>query len=229
MPYIAAVTFGFSTRLRLTDPASVDGRNRSTGEPGARFVGSLPIMRRKFARVVVRFDSAVSKLRPPSGELGFRLSDVSARHFADVESVACLFQRLIEHTDVALLNFHDGRITKVVHVNGRGRQQDGLLEHAQPFARGRDLAFRSTCAIARLSTVEQRLGYRRANRARSVGAVEADFAQPPAAEWVCSAAYRCIVCRHSRSPRLSDDSPKAPVARFHRLNEQMRAVHLTED
>jgi hypothetical protein len=37
MPNIAAVTFGFSTRLSSTAAGKAAGRKRSTGEPGARF------------------------------------------------------------------------------------------------------------------------------------------------------------------------------------------------
>ena len=60
MPYIAAVTFGFSMRLSSIADGNVAGKKRSTGEPGASATGSLPMMRRKFARVVTRLASAVS-------------------------------------------------------------------------------------------------------------------------------------------------------------------------
>ena len=66
MPNIAAVTFGFWVRLRSTAPVSDGGRKRSTGEPGASAWGSSPMMRRKFARVVVRVDSAVNSCVLPA-------------------------------------------------------------------------------------------------------------------------------------------------------------------
>src|ERR1700727_2685823 len=59
-PNIAAVTLGFSVRLSSTADTSVGGKKRSTGDPGASADGSLPMMRRKFERVVVSWDSAVS-------------------------------------------------------------------------------------------------------------------------------------------------------------------------
>ena len=142
MPNIAAVTFGFSIRLSSTAPGSVPGKKRSTGEPGASPTGSLPMMRRKFGvgRRQVRFGR--QQLRLAGGELRFRLRDVGARHLADIEAVAGLFQRLLENANVALLNLDDGGVAQLVHVDGGGRQQHRLLEHPQRFARAGNLALR---------------------------------------------------------------------------------------
>jgi len=47
------------------------------------------------------------QLRLAGGELRLRLRDVGARYFADIEAVARLFQRLLEHANIALLHFDD--------------------------------------------------------------------------------------------------------------------------
>ena len=45
-PYTAAVTDGFSAMPTATAAFNVVGASRSTGEAGARFAGSTPMMRR---------------------------------------------------------------------------------------------------------------------------------------------------------------------------------------
>jgi len=147
---------GFSTRLRPTAEASVPGRKRSTGEPGARFDGSLPMIRRKFARVVVRFDSAV-RACPAGRELRFGLRHVRARHLADIEAVAGLLERLFEHAHIAALNFEGGGVSKIIHVAGGSLQQDRLLEHTQRLAGSRDLALRRARPVGGLIAVVERL------------------------------------------------------------------------
>ena len=102
MPNIAAVTFGFSVRLRSTAPGSDPGRKRSTGEPGASCSGSLPMMRRKFDRVVVSCGFGGELLGAAGRELRLGLRDVGARHFADIEAIAGLFQGLFEHAGTLL-------------------------------------------------------------------------------------------------------------------------------
>ena len=128
------------------------------------------MIRRKFERVVVRFNSAVS-CWVSRGELRFRLGDVGARHFADVEAVLGLFQRLFEHANVALLNLDDGGIAQIVHVNGGRLQQNGLFEHPQAFARGGNLAFGGAGLIGGHLAVEQVLRDGGADAARRIGAM----------------------------------------------------------
>ena len=74
------------------------------------------------------------QLRTASGELRFRLGDVRAGHFADIEAITRLLQGLLQHANVALLHFDHGRVAQVIHVDGCGRQHHGLLEHAKTFA-----------------------------------------------------------------------------------------------
>src|SRR3954453_21182387 len=131
MPNIAAVTLGFSTRLRLTAEARLAGRKRSTGEPGARLVGSFPMIRRKFARVVVRFDSAVRAWVLPAASCAsdcatsVRVTSPTLKRSrvcggglppADKGRRRLFFERLFEHANVAALNFESCRITQVIHV-----------------------------------------------------------------------------------------------------------------
>ncbi len=177
MPNIAAVTFGFSIRPSSTALGSVAGRKRSTGEPGASASGSLPMIRRKFERVVVRLDFGGQQLGLAGGELRFRLRDVGAGDLADIEAVLGLLQRLFEHADVAVLNLDDGGVAQIVHVDGGGDQQHGLLEHAQRLARAGDLALRRAGPVGGLLAVEQRLLDRDADAARRIGAVDVRFAR----------------------------------------------------
>ena len=131
MPNIAAVTFGFSIRPSSTAPGSVAGKKRSTGEPGAsasRLVADDAAEIRS-RRHQVGFGG--QQLRLAGGELRLRLRDVGAGHFADIEAVAGLLQRLLEHADVALLNLDDRGIAQIVHVDRGGRQQHRLLENPQ--------------------------------------------------------------------------------------------------
>ena len=79
------------------------------------------MMRRKFERVVVRVGFRGQQLRLAGGKLRFRLRDVGARDFADIEAVARLLQRLFEHANVALLNLDDRRVAQIVHVDRGGR------------------------------------------------------------------------------------------------------------
>ena len=94
-------------------------------------------MRRKFARVVTRFGFGGQLLGLAGGELGFRLRDIGARHRADVEALAGLLQRLLEHHGVVALDFNDGRVAQKIHVDGGGAEQHGLFHHAQRLARPR--------------------------------------------------------------------------------------------
>jgi len=131
------------------------------------------MMRRKFDRVVFRLASAVSKLRLAGSELRLRLCDVCARHFADIEAVPRLLQRLLEHAHVALLHFDDRGVAQIVHVDRGGLEQHGLFEHPQRFARARDLAFRRPGPVRRLLAVEERLRDGGADAARRICAVNA--------------------------------------------------------
>src|SRR5205814_9529432 len=67
-------------------------------------------------------------------ELRFRLGNVRASDFTDVEPVAGLLESLFENANVAPLNLHDGSIAQIIHIDRGGRQQDGLDEHAQCLA-----------------------------------------------------------------------------------------------
>ncbi len=93
-------------------------------------------------------------------QLRFRLRDVGARHFADIEAVLGLLQRLFEHAGIAALNLDDGGIAQIVHVDGGGLEQNRLLEHPQRFARAGNLAFRGAGLVGGLLAVEKRLGDR---------------------------------------------------------------------
>jgi len=59
------------------------------------------------------------------------LRHVGAGHLADVEAVAGLLERLFQHADVAALDLDDGGVAQIVHVDGGGREQHALFEHAQ--------------------------------------------------------------------------------------------------
>ena len=99
-------------------------------------------------REVFRLDSAVSSWERPCGEPRFRLRHVGARHLADVEAVARLAQLLLQHLDVAALQFEDGGVAQQIHVSGGGGEQDVLLGQPQVLARRRNLALRLPGAIA---------------------------------------------------------------------------------
>ncbi len=110
-------------------------------------------------------------MRLAGGELGLGLRDVSARHFADIETVAGLLQRLFEDADVALLNLDDGGVAQIIHIDRGGRQQHRLIEHTQRFARARDLALRGAGFVGGLTAIVQSLRDREAGAARWVDAV----------------------------------------------------------
>ena len=62
-------------------------------------------------------------------------------------------------------------VAQIVHVDRGRREQNALLQHAQAFARARDLAFRRAGPVGGLIAVEKRLRDREAGGARWVGAV----------------------------------------------------------
>ena len=94
----------------------------------------------------------------PGGQPRFRLRHIGARHLADVEAVARLFQLLGEHFDVTPVQVEDRLIAQQVHVGGGGVEQHLLLGDAQRLARAVDLAFRLPGAVGGLEAVEQRIG-----------------------------------------------------------------------
>ena len=122
----------------------------------------MPITRRKFARVVVRFDFRGQQLELAGGELRLGLRHVGAGDLADIEAVARLAQRFVQHPHVAALHVDDRGVAQQIHVDGGGGEQHRLLHHAQRFARGRNLPFRQTGAVGGLEAVEQ--GLRSASR-----------------------------------------------------------------
>ena len=125
------------------------------------------MMRRKLARVVVRVRFGRQFLGPAGGKLGFRLGDVGARHLADVEAVLGLLQRLLEHANVAALDFDDRGVAQIIHVNRRRRQQHRLLQHAKAFTCRGHLALRRAGLVGGPLAVEKRLrdgGLRRTRR-----------------------------------------------------------------
>ena len=106
--------------------------------------------------------SAVSTCERPAARLRFRLRDVGAGDFADIETVAGLAQLLLQHFDVAPLQVEDRGVAQQIHVGGDGREQHLLFGDAQRLARGEHLAFGLTRAVGGLEAVEQGLRDRRA-------------------------------------------------------------------
>jgi hypothetical protein len=58
--------------------------------------------------------------RSTGGKPRFRLRDVGARHFTDIEAVTRLLQLLGEHFDVAAIEIEDRLVAQQIHVRGRG-------------------------------------------------------------------------------------------------------------
>ena len=81
-------------------------------------------------------DSARQHRGAGGGKPRFRLRDVGARDFADVEAVAGLAKLLLQHLDVAALQIEDRGVADQVHVGGGGVEQHGLLGQPQRLARG---------------------------------------------------------------------------------------------
>ena len=106
--------------------------------------------------------SARTQRRSTRGQPRFRLRDVGAGHFADIEAVTGLFQLLGEHFNVATIKLEDRLVAYQIHVGGGGIEKDLLLGDAQCLARARDLAFRLAGAIGGLESVVKRLRRSRA-------------------------------------------------------------------
>ena len=97
-------------------------------------------------------------LRLAGGKLRFRLRDVGARYFADIEPILGLLQGLFEHAGVAALNLDDGGVAQIIHIDRGCAEQNGLFENPQALARARDLALRRAGFIGGLIAVVERLG-----------------------------------------------------------------------
>ncbi len=104
--------------------------------------------------------------RLSGGKLRFRLSDVGRSYLAGIETIARVLQRPIENAYVVLLHLQIGGVARHIHVDGRRRQQHGLLHHAQSLARSRNLTFSLPDAVGGALAVEQRLRAAQSNRAR---------------------------------------------------------------
>src|SRR5262249_51177560 len=114
------------------------------------------------ASEVVRLSRHVVRLRAQQRrstrrEARFRLRDVGASHFADIEAVTSLFQLLGEHFNVAAIEIKDRLVAYQIHVGGSGVEKNLLLGDPQRFACARHPAFRLACAIGGLKSVGQRL------------------------------------------------------------------------
>ena len=107
----------------------------------------------------------VEQLAAPGGEPQFRLRHVGARHLADIEAVAGLFELLGEHFDVAPVQLQDDLVAQQIHVRGRGVEQHLLLGDAQGLARAHDLALGLADFVGGLIAVVQRLRRGRGNTA----------------------------------------------------------------
>ena len=157
---------GFSTRLRPTARGERRGQetiDRRTRREVRRLVADDPAEVRARRREI-RFGS--QGLRLAGRQLRFGLRNVRARHFADIEAIAGLLERLFEHAHVAALNFERRRIAQIVHVDRGSLQQDRLLEHAQRLAGSRDLALRRARPVGGLIAVVERLVDGQAGAAR---------------------------------------------------------------
>ncbi|MGY4454148.1 hypothetical protein ACVWZR_008808 [Bradyrhizobium sp. i1.3.1] len=96
-------------------------------------------------------------LRLASRQLRFRLRNVGARHFADVEAITRLLQRLLEHAHVAALDFERSCIAQIVHVDRSALKQHALIQAAQRFAGAGNLALGGARPVAGDVAVIERL------------------------------------------------------------------------
>ncbi len=198
MPNIAAVTFGLSVRLSSTALGSVFGKKRSTGEPGASCSGSLPMMRRKFARVVVRVASAVSCCVLPAASCASDCATSVRVTSPTLKRSRVCFSVWVEHAGVAALNLDDGGVAQIVHVDRGCREQNHLLENPQGFARARDLALRRPGFVGGLIAVVKRLRDREAGGARWVGGVNFGLDEIAGSAALGGEAHRYIGSRRCR-------------------------------
>jgi len=148
MPNIAAVTFGFSVNPSSNGARQRAGRKRSTGEPGAGFPARCRCMRRKFERVVVRLASAVRSCVLPAASCASDCATSVRVTSPTLNRSRGLFQRLLEHANVALLNLDDRGVLQIVHVDGGPPTAHALFEHPQRFARAGNLTLGRSGSVA---------------------------------------------------------------------------------
>ena len=168
---------GGEHRRTLLLPFHDRPRERAGRQPVDRRAGPQPAGIDPDHAAVVGLRGDVVRLRAeqrraPRGQPRFRLGDVGARHLADIETVARLFELLGQHFDVAAVELEDRRVAQQIHVGGGGIEQHLLLGDAERFARPHDLAFRLARPVGGLQAVEQRVGRVGADDARIKGLCE---------------------------------------------------------
>ena len=154
--------------LALVDRAAERGRRkpvdrRAGREPARIDADHAPIIGLRGDIVRLRAEQCRAAGRQPR----FGLGDVGARHLADIEAVARLFELLGEHFDVAAVEIEDRLVAQQIHVGGGGIEQHLLLGDAQRLARAHDLAFGLARAVGGLESVVERLRCGGADAARS--------------------------------------------------------------